>query len=306
MSENYFVRNLETGRLELHFDRVAYQALPAEQKAEIKRVCLFARSLSAWVSRATRSHWQAEDLARRLGLEDRGEKGERLSFEEKVQAKQERAEARAERMEDRADRAQGEWESRHRAADAIASFIPFGQPILIGHHSERRHRRDLEKIQNHEAKAFEAIEKAKHYERRAEVARATAEGKQYSNPAFLGRRIKEAEAEERDLRRRLGGHGRLDPSKPLSDEYTARLQVHLDEVLDRLGFYRHCLETCGVRTFNRESLKVMKEVFIRGRWEAIVRLNPTTVAVPNICYSDPAWQRQCALKYLYCEVKDAR
>ncbi|MGH7327645.1 MAG: DUF3560 domain-containing protein, partial [Polyangiaceae bacterium] len=41
------------------------------------------------------------------------------------------------------------------AARERADRIPFGQPILIGHHSEKRHRRDLERIHRGHERAFE-------------------------------------------------------------------------------------------------------------------------------------------------------
>ncbi len=155
-------------------------------------------------------------------------------------------------------------------------------------------------------KACEATDKAEHYKRRAEAARDTADGKQYSDPGFLVRRIDEQEAEERGLIRRLNGEGMLEPVALPSAEYAARLNELLEECRDKLGFYHHCLATCGKKVWNKESLKGMKEVFIRGRWEAIVKLNPKTVAIPNICFPDPDSQKKWALKYIYAEVKDAR
>jgi hypothetical protein len=50
---------------------------------------------------------------------------------------------------------------------SISDFIPLGQPILIGHHSERRHRRDIERMHRYTEKSIEEYEKAKHYENRA-------------------------------------------------------------------------------------------------------------------------------------------
>jgi hypothetical protein len=57
-----------------------------------------------------------------------------------------------------------------RLGQAVANQIPTGQPVLIGHHSERRHRRDLEKIRASTAKGFRALTEAKDWERRAEAA----------------------------------------------------------------------------------------------------------------------------------------
>jgi hypothetical protein len=51
------------------------------------------------------------------------------------------------------------WKSSHKIID----MIPMGQPILVGHHSEKRHRRDLERSDSYIRKSIEADEKAKHY-----------------------------------------------------------------------------------------------------------------------------------------------
>jgi len=58
--------------------------------------------------------------------------------------------------------------SRYEASNRLASMIPFGQPILVGHHSEGRHRRDLDKINNNMRKSIESGEKAEYYQNRAD------------------------------------------------------------------------------------------------------------------------------------------
>jgi len=80
---------------------------------------------------------------------------------------QERKEARIDRYEQRAANAQAESDSAYKAAHEIMRHIPPGQPILVGHHSERRHRRDLEKIDRQMHKSFEADERAAYYADRA-------------------------------------------------------------------------------------------------------------------------------------------
>lgn len=50
------------------------------------------------------------------------------------------------------------------------SGIPLGQPILVGHHSERRHRRHLERIENRVRKGYEAARYADKLEERANAA----------------------------------------------------------------------------------------------------------------------------------------
>ena len=80
---------------------------------------------------------------------------------------QERKEARIDRMEERAAHAQAESTAASHAAHEIMRLIPPGQPILVGHHSERHHRRDLDKIDRNMRKSIEAGEKAAYYSSRA-------------------------------------------------------------------------------------------------------------------------------------------
>ena len=55
----------------------------------------------------------------------------------------ERRERRAAKRREWAETQRTRAESGHRASAAAVEHIPLGQPILAGHHSERRHRRDL-------------------------------------------------------------------------------------------------------------------------------------------------------------------
>lgn len=64
MSE--YVMNRETGKLELHFDKDDYLALPEESKKEIKSNFLFSRK-NGWVSRAKFPNlYRAESVAKKI------------------------------------------------------------------------------------------------------------------------------------------------------------------------------------------------------------------------------------------------
>lgn len=80
---------------------------------------------------------------------------------------EERLERRRERLEARAEKARNEGESRVRASNAAVAGIPLGQPILVGHHSEGRHRAALKRSRNHMDKGCEAFAKAKALDARA-------------------------------------------------------------------------------------------------------------------------------------------
>lgn len=81
-------------------------------------------------------------------------------YEAKLEAKRQRYEERAARLRREADR-------RFGIARQIGDAIPFGQPILVGHHSEKRHRRDLDRIDRAMRAGIEATKTAAHYESKA-------------------------------------------------------------------------------------------------------------------------------------------
>lgn len=78
--------------------------------------------------------------------------------------------ARAERLAERADNLRSEGNAQINAADAIAARIPLGQPILVGHHSERRARRDAERIRSGLTRGFDKLKSAAELGRRASAA----------------------------------------------------------------------------------------------------------------------------------------
>ena len=113
---------------------------------------------------------------------------------------------RRERMEQRADNREA-WaasatrkaEERSKASARYVEGIPFGQPILVGHHSEKRHRRALENSWNAMGKAVELSDKAKRHEQVADTLRDRLETVIFSDDenaiAELETRIAEREAE---------------------------------------------------------------------------------------------------------------
>lgn len=54
----------------------------------------------------------------------------------------------------------------YQGAKNIIKNIPFGQPILVGHHSENRHRKDLKRIDSLMMKSIEEKEKSEYYKRK--------------------------------------------------------------------------------------------------------------------------------------------
>jgi hypothetical protein len=75
--------------------------------------------------------------------------------------------ARIERQRTRAEKLRAGAKASHDRAKSIGDAIPMGQPILIGHHSQKRHERDLGKIDKSMRKSVELTRAADTLERRA-------------------------------------------------------------------------------------------------------------------------------------------
>ena len=113
----------------------------------------------------------------------------------------ERAEERAERFEEYQENRTDDAEAARKAVHSIADNIPFGQPILVGHHSEKHARRDAERIESGMRRAVKMWETAKYWKERA--AGAIAHAKYKERPDVRARRIKGLEADMRKQARDL-------------------------------------------------------------------------------------------------------
>lgn len=111
----------------------------------------------------------------------------------------ERAEIRAGRFDEYSDKRAEESAAAGEAVRKIADGIPFGQAILVGHHSEKRARKDAERIENGMRKAVKLWETAEYWQRRAEGALRHAKYKE--RPDVRMRRIKKIEADLRKQQR---------------------------------------------------------------------------------------------------------
>jgi len=77
---------------------------------------------------------------------------------------------RIERFRELAEKNKALSDKTAERAAAMASVIPMGQPILIGHYSEKSDRNYRERIHNTFGKAVELSKKAEYYEQKAESA----------------------------------------------------------------------------------------------------------------------------------------
>lgn len=114
-------------------------------------------------------------------------------------SRRERLESKLARRAEWASKADARSNARHAAVRTIADAIPFGQPILVGHHSEGHARRDAERIRNGMDRAVEESKLAEHHRAKAGGLASQLERSVFSDDenaiAQLEARITEREAE---------------------------------------------------------------------------------------------------------------
>ena len=163
--------------------------------------------------------------------------------------------ARKARLERAAATAGASAAALSKRASTIAAMIPFGQPILVGHHSERRHRRDASRIGALRTKAHEARTEVADLARRA-AAVGTA-GISSDDPDAIAKLevelAKERGAQERDkrLNQILRRHAKQGPEAQVDalvylaiPEKLARALVTPDE-LGRTGIPDYAIKNRG-------------------------------------------------------------
>jgi phospholipid N-methyltransferase len=110
-----------------------------------------------------------------------------------------RAEDRAERFEHYSEKRSQDAERVREGVQAIAGRFELGQPILVGHHSEPRARKDAERIQSGMRRAVQLWDTSAYWAERAQGALAHAKYKEL--PDVRARRIKGIEADKRKRER---------------------------------------------------------------------------------------------------------
>lgn len=102
---------------------------------------------------------------------------------------------RAERFAEYSGKRKAEAGSAYNAVGEVAKRFEFGQPILVGHHSERKARKDKERMEAGMRRAVNLWETSDYWKRRAAGSLVHAEHKEL--PAVRHRRIKGIEADKR-------------------------------------------------------------------------------------------------------------
>lgn len=176
----------------------------------------------------------------------------------------ERAAMKAERLDEIAANKERKANAYHRAASDLSRAFEFGQPILIGHHSERRARKTQERMHSAQSKAADNFKAISYWQYRA--ASVEHHANRQNRPDVRARRIKTLLAELRDLQRDVNHAG-------LCLELWAR--VTTDEQISKLAGSR--LKSGGVtgpKAYRAFCAKEIDAQELRTRslanWEAVI------------------------------------
>ncbi|UAJ81721.1 DUF3560 domain-containing protein (plasmid) [Leifsonia sp. ZF2019] len=216
-----------------------------------------------------------------------------------------RATDRADALDAKADRkadAATRVDAMHERA--VAALPEGGEPIKVGHHSERRHRNAIDKAWRALGASVQADKAATEAARRARIAADATDRR--NAPVTVANRIDKLAADIRDYTRKLDGHTRH-PRSP----YRETIPAATGDYRDRLTRMRaeaenqHAYWTAvraqqiadGLTTdASRNTIKVGDLVRIKGRdWEAVTKTNAKTLDVQSRHMPFP-------IRYTYGEV----
>jgi hypothetical protein len=205
-----------------------------------------------------------------------------------------RQQARADALADKADRDAAAADAAHHRARQLGDQIPFGQPILVGHHSEPRMRRHAQRIHTAMDTAVAAAEQAKETERRAAVAAVGTDARYH--PVTVANRIQKLTADRNRITRLLDGHVRTlavlrdgtrhtQTTSPAAGPFRDRLTARSADVADQLTYWEGIrdqqITTGAAAGHSQATIHPGDAVRIRGRWYPVIRANRKTVTVPS-------------------------
>lgn len=238
-----------------------------------------------------------------------------------------RAQARAERFEDYADSRKADAEQARAAVARIADGIPFGQPILVGHHSERHARKDAQRIENGMRRAVSMWETSQYWQYRAAGAIAAAKYKEL--PAVRHRRIKELESE---LRKQIAsftphpgirtmqqpwnaerdapevphvwvgpkGRGGYWVQESRLDAIKARAQRWIEHYQNRIAYERAMLQESGGLMAEKFDIQIGGKVKTGGEWYTVSAVNRGVTGAISSVTAIGYWARNIQIE----DIKD--
>lgn len=172
--------------------------------------------------------------------------------------RRERLERKLEKRQEWAEKRRSDATARFKAAQQATEGIPMGQPILIGHHSEKRHRAAIARSDANMRKSCESSDMAAHHESKAAGLARQLDGSIFSDDPDaleqLAARIEELEA-ERNRNNAINKIVRAKPRAESTPEKLAQLaKLGLSETVARKLFEPDCFGGKGIPSYVNKNL----------------------------------------------------
>lgn len=218
-------------------------------------------------------------------------------------------------LEAKADRKDLAAEAADRAERAAYNALPEGgEPIKIGHHSEARHRKAVDKAWNALGKSVLSRREANAARGRADAAAYTTESR-YA-PGAVARRLTRLTADLRRYERARDGYTRtlytnsqtgqkeVEVHPPAEGVHRERILAELEHTADQLAYWEavrdHQLASGAAVSYSRDVVVKGDHVFYVGQWNEVVRVNAKSVTIRSIVGG--SWTDRVA----YSEIKKLR
>ncbi len=201
---------------------------------------------------------------------------------------------RSARQADRVEALEAKAARKHAAAEiadkkhveAHQALPPFGEPIKVGHHSERRHRKAIDNAWNALGKSVEADRAAREADRRTDSAADTTRNR--FDVGVTRRRIDKLEAEIRGDERELTGYSKVyyvnqqtgekvgDVFAPAVGGRREHLLARIAEKREQVAFWREQVAQAaanGAVLFDRSMLRKGDLVSDNLGWHRVLKVN---------------------------------
>lgn len=193
-----------------------------------------------------------------------------------------RDDARAARREVKASRLKDLAAAQQDKADGYDRQLPpMGQPILVGHHSEARHRKALDRARTWTLRTMETERAAKEMADSAKVA-ATATTHRH-NPVTVGNRIKTVQAELRAMKSQLVATTTTYKDKSWATLRAAELSEQITAHEDKLAYWEGIragqIDAGLVVDYSKDSISKGDLIHYLGDWYPVVRVNAKSVSI---------------------------
>lgn len=245
------------------------------------------RSIGLWGIQSSRDkeaqHWRIDAAA--AALRDAGftvtvhiDETVRRSVEDAEADRYERAEARAENFTERAAKASSRSDALRNESDRITSGYQ-GEPIKIGHHSEGRHRRDLERAHTKFGKSITEHDKARYYANRADAA---ANHQQFRESVRVTlRRIERLEADLRWWQRE-----RDSAQTASASDRVERCDREITDLTEQIAYWKKHVEDFQAanpdyKIWGPGDFTVGDFARVNGTWHEVIRVNAKTLSVAS-------------------------